>query len=252
MIKGSISCNTLQHTATHCNTLQHTATHCNTLQHAATHCNALHTHCSTLECSNQYHIIRTIRTATNCIHTTAYCSTLQHIATHYNTLHSHCKHTAAPWNEAINSTSLVRYQSLAQSQSLARIVRVLQCVAVCCNVLQYLGIEHDRIVRCSVLQRAAICCLNMFLAWHTLITRHTATRCNTLKFGNHYHIFTIIAYLQQISIVVIMTIIDTVAILSTTTIVRMKHTYSTVNNSGEPTRNICVLQRVAVQCCSMS
>jgi len=29
----SISCNTLQHTATHCNTLQHTATHCNTLQH---------------------------------------------------------------------------------------------------------------------------------------------------------------------------------------------------------------------------
>ena len=28
--------NALQHTATHCNTLQHTATHCNTLQHAAT------------------------------------------------------------------------------------------------------------------------------------------------------------------------------------------------------------------------
>jgi len=30
-----LSCNTLQHTATHCNTLQHTATHCSTLQHTS-------------------------------------------------------------------------------------------------------------------------------------------------------------------------------------------------------------------------
>jgi len=37
----TVSCNTLQHTATHCNTLQHTAPHCNTLQHTATHCNTL-------------------------------------------------------------------------------------------------------------------------------------------------------------------------------------------------------------------
>ena len=60
-----ISCNTLQHTATHCNTLQHTATHCNTLQHTATHYNTLQ-------------------------HTTTHCNTLQRTATHYNTL----QHTA--------------------------------------------------------------------------------------------------------------------------------------------------------------
>ena len=50
---GSVTCNTLQHVATHCNTLQHTATHvrlrsqmmplppanCNILQHTSTDCN---------------------------------------------------------------------------------------------------------------------------------------------------------------------------------------------------------------------
>ena len=51
-----LSCNTLQHTATHYNTLQHTTTHFKRLQHtaapsrSATHCNTLHhtaTHCNT-------------------------------------------------------------------------------------------------------------------------------------------------------------------------------------------------------------
>jgi len=140
-------------------------------------------------------------------HTAAHCNTLQHIATHYNTLHSHCKHIAAHWNEAINSTSLARYQLLAQSQSLARVVRVLPCVAVCCSVPKYVAVPWQWTWQNRALQCVAKCSLNMFLAWHTLITRHTATRCNTLqhaatrcntlKFGNHYHIFTIIAYLQH-------------------------------------------------------
>ena len=50
-----ISCNTLQHIATHQNARQHTATQCKTLQHTATHCNAYHctaTQCNTLQHTN--------------------------------------------------------------------------------------------------------------------------------------------------------------------------------------------------------
>ena len=61
--KAPISCNTLQHTATHCNTSQRTATHCNTLQRTATHCNTLQhtaTHCN-----------KTKRPSRACAHTLA-------------------------------------------------------------------------------------------------------------------------------------------------------------------------------------
>jgi len=79
-----ISCNALQHTATHCNTLQHTATHCipaltspvavKSPQYTATqyktpqHTENIATHCNTLQ------------------HTATHCNTLQHIPTHCNTL----------------------------------------------------------------------------------------------------------------------------------------------------------------------
>ena len=37
----AVACNAVQRTATHCNTLQHTTAHCNALQRTATHCNTL-------------------------------------------------------------------------------------------------------------------------------------------------------------------------------------------------------------------
>ena len=58
-----LTCNTLQHTATHCNKLQHTVTHCNYL-YLGIHC------CHTPVSSN----------------TQLTCNTLQHTATHCNTL----------------------------------------------------------------------------------------------------------------------------------------------------------------------
>jgi len=76
-----LSCNTLQHTATHCNTLQHTATHCNTLQHITTHCNTLQhtaTHHDTLQ-----------QTAAHCKNTATRCDALRHAATRCNILVTH-------------------------------------------------------------------------------------------------------------------------------------------------------------------
>ena len=92
----SISCNTLQHVATHCNTLQHVATHCNTLQHVATCCDTLQhtaTHCNTLHHTAPYCNTRLI----GVVQHTAYVFTLQHTAPHCNTLH----HTATHCNTGL-------------------------------------------------------------------------------------------------------------------------------------------------------
>ena len=99
-----ISCNKLQHTATHQNARQHTATHSDAVQHSATHCNTLQhtdtaTHCGTLQRTATHGNTRQ-HTATNCNklqHTATHCNTAthwnthtrQHTATHCNTL----KHT---------------------------------------------------------------------------------------------------------------------------------------------------------------
>jgi len=97
-------CNTLQHTATHCNTLQHTATHCNTLQQTAT--------------SNDCAICPQTRR--------------QNVSgTPAHTLHR---------DTHVNRPRLPRrpYTCVNTSGLACEVVRVLQCVAVCCSVLQYM------------------------------------------------------------------------------------------------------------------
>jgi len=145
-----LSCNTLQHTATHCNcnTLQHTATHCNTLHHAAPHRALLLCHYSV--CANliSRHSRYTFLAATHCNtlqHTATRCNTMQHTATHCNTLQhdaTHCNtlHHTAPHCTTLHHTATHR------------------------NTLQHTA------TRCNTLQHAATYC-NML--------QHAATRCNT-------------------------------------------------------------------------
>jgi len=93
-----VTCNALQHTATHsathCNTLQHTATHtathCNTLQHTATHSA---THCNTLQ-HTATHIVRCVSVSY------ITCSTLQHTATHCNTV----QHAATQLSQCVSTS----------------------------------------------------------------------------------------------------------------------------------------------------
>ena len=91
----TLTCNTLQHTATHCYALQHNATqciratrslatHCNTLQHTATHCDTLR--------HNTHELHIPLR------HTATHFRTLQHTAAHCNTL----RHTVLPHSEQNN------------------------------------------------------------------------------------------------------------------------------------------------------
>jgi len=174
--RSATHCNTLQHTATHCNTharvhvcvykcdgilqkcmtrrntLQHTATHCNTLQHTVTHCNTLQ-------------------------HTVTHCNTLQHSATHCNTL----QHTGTGpclrdgqrvqlrWNIAKEFASLTHLNPDGPAGSMPWKGRVLlQCIAVCCSVLQWEFVSLTRVNpdgppglmhwKGSVLQYVATCC----------------------------------------------------------------------------------------------
>ena len=127
--------NVLLHTATHCNTLQHTATHCNTLQHTA-----ISTHCSTLQHSAA--LLNILQHTTQLQHgtwqhTAALCTKLQHLqhtATHYTTASRHLSGMAM----SCISRSVMSDSSLAvpffNDPSFCR--RHLQCVAVCCSVLQ--------------------------------------------------------------------------------------------------------------------
>ena len=96
------SSNTLQHTTTHCNTLPHTATDYHTLQHTTTHCNSLpHTH-SFRACNVQCLEVR--------------------------------NSTAKLLPLVCVSKSSVKCSS-CQPYHLINLC-VLQCVAVCCSVLQ--------------------------------------------------------------------------------------------------------------------
>ena len=124
------NCNTLQHTVTHCNTRKHTAIRCNTLQHTATYCNTLQhtsTRCNTLQ------------------HSTTLCNTLQHTAT--------LPHTDTHRDDLCLKKELISCQASSFTRRsfrpntiwcwedllAIRVVKfgcVLQCVAVCCSVLQ--------------------------------------------------------------------------------------------------------------------
>ena len=110
----------LQHTATHCNTLQHTATHCNTLQQTATHCNRLQHTATHYESYGSWAMPQPCHTYES--RTATHCNTLQHTATHCNRLHA----TAMShlWITCVTWLIIHRWCS------------VLQCVAVCCSVLQ--------------------------------------------------------------------------------------------------------------------
>ena len=107
--------NTPQHAATYCNTLQQTATQaCRTEDADTIHCNTSSamqrtaTHCSTA-CRTEDDI-------------TIYCNTLQHAAIHCNTGVSH---------------GGCYYHLLCASGAFDVAGRpLLQCVAVCCGVLQ--------------------------------------------------------------------------------------------------------------------
>jgi len=110
-------CNTLQLTATHCTTLHNTATHCNTdglaqpipqyQQKNATHCNSLQ-------------------------HTAPYCTTLQHTATQTDLLNRYLN-----TNKKMGKRMGCYFKPL---HSLPWVVNVLQCVAVCCSVLQCVAV----------------------------------------------------------------------------------------------------------------
>ena len=155
-----------RHTATHCNSLQHTATHCNTLQHteiwrtvsarllqhAAKHCNTLpytaphrdlENNFSTLaapHCTTLHHITAHCTS----LHLTAtHCNTLQHTAAHSSTL----QHTARHGDLANGLSALAGFGELLAYRGFALILRQvrepghllrrhLQCVAVCCSVVQ--------------------------------------------------------------------------------------------------------------------
>jgi len=113
-------CNTLPHTATH---LQHAATRCNTLQHTATHCltphhtcDTLAAYCSTLYIRNEVYIYQNRHYQ----HTAAHCNTLQPTSTHCKTLAAQC------------STPYTQKEAC-----------MLQCVAVCCSVLQCVYVRNE-------------------------------------------------------------------------------------------------------------
>ena len=159
-------CNTLQLTATHCIALQLTATHCNTLRHTATHCNTLRsgeqsqhaccntlpntaTHCPTLHHTETWRTIsarllhHTAPHRTTLQHTAPHCNTLQHTATHSSTQ----QHTARHGDLANGLSALAGFGELLAYRGFALILRQvrepghllrrhLQCVAVCCSVVQ--------------------------------------------------------------------------------------------------------------------
>ena len=81
-----VTCNTLQHTATHCNTLQHTATHCNTLQHALR--------------------LENIPCLGDLWSTATHCNTLQHAATRRNTHLDLIRPSLGPWVSVYSKRSV--------------------------------------------------------------------------------------------------------------------------------------------------
>jgi len=169
-MRTATHCNTLQHTAGHCNTLQHTATHCNTptdssnkkrrraLQHTATHCNTLQhtaTHCNTLQDD------------------ATHCNTLQYIATHLliagrsaDVLLLAFRAYACACPSCVFGAGSVRLSCSLSTERIAACM--LQCVAVCCSVLQVcateLKFEYRKncclyvVMCCSALQCVAVCC----------------------------------------------------------------------------------------------
>jgi len=139
----------LRHATTHCNALQHTTTHCNKLQHTATHCNTLHI---TMLCYVNVSLIarhNLLQYGWQRASHDELCDTLQHTATHYHTLQhtaTHCNtlHLTTLCYVAIMMTTSKSWRIFSHNKQIFNICIVsgvctmgwLQCVAVCCSMLQ--------------------------------------------------------------------------------------------------------------------
>ena len=186
------SYNTRQHTATHCNTLQHTAAHFNTLPHAATHCDKL-----------QY--------------TAIHCNTLQHTQGANKELYG------LQLNQSYNGNNFSKAAYDVYNSSGVMLIAaqdengtgVLQCVAVCCSVLQCVAalrrmkvaqvlcvVVHVHCVvvcccaewewhRCAVVCGSVLLCrIEVAQEWRGYTHMHirTATHYNTLQLtATHYN-----------------------------------------------------------------
>jgi len=185
-------CNTLQHTSTHCNTLQHTATHYiiyrYTFQDAtnvniAVHvcvcvcvcvcvrvcvggwvgacvCVCVCVYRYTFEDATNVNIAVLVPCFAfhcfplNTLQTIAtHCNTLQHTATHCNTLQHNATHYII-YRYTFEDATNVNVAALVPYFAFHRFPQVLQCVAVCCSVLQSLTVSSHTLstfaVRCSV------------------------------------------------------------------------------------------------------
>jgi len=143
--------NTLQRTATHCSTLQHTAAHCSTLQHNTTRCNMLqHTTalCSTramtyMAPTCEGSLIKTSSKSSSTPLTSLTSSSpspsmnwKERKRTH---LHERCvRHCDTLQHNSPNHTvsGTKALQGGERPAALNNCASVLQCVAVCCSVLQ--------------------------------------------------------------------------------------------------------------------
>ena len=128
------------------NSRQRDATHCNTLQHAAT--------------TQDLHItiigVTPPMEGSQMQHTATHCNTLQHAATTQD-LHITIIGVTPPMKgDEIGHTS----QSLRRPavHLIRRADVTLQCVAVCCIVLQCVTFHLIRRVDVTLLQCAAVCC----------------------------------------------------------------------------------------------
>ena len=136
----------------HCSTLQHTATRHTTLQH---------TNPSSVGESECQSIAAT------------HCNALQHIATHFNTL----QHTAT--HQSIFSEAERVPESSCNSHNAGHttVPCAVKLVAASCSALQCAVTATTRYdssfflccrLRCSVLQRVAVCC-NSHNTWHPTV-----------------------------------------------------------------------------------
>jgi len=121
----------MRHPATHRNTLQHTATHCNPLRHTITLCRCQHLPGDTLRCAS----VRQPALA----HEQRVSPKVQHTVIKCNTPSVHTIPVPVFRKFDINLLKTVRII----------IYSVLQCVASCTARL---------LIRCSVLQCVAVCC----------------------------------------------------------------------------------------------
>ena len=141
-----------EHTATHCSSPQRTATHCITPQHTTTHCNTLQY--TTIHYNTMQH------TATHCIillyrrvgdYPQSYTRVVRDIRsmTHLWLVTNMCFVTKNTVRDSYAITDSCYLYLCKQMVSVAHVntsyracVCVLQCVAVCCRVLQCVRCIH--------------------------------------------------------------------------------------------------------------